>query len=190
MEKKQILIGFLVIGLLVGNIAIIAFQEAKIAQLELELKESVEINESRDWGAVIYMRIYRSGFLLSEEIHHNVITNAARAALRGHIASSALAVWHYLAIGNSTGGDATSTTLVEEYSRYAADYATVGSYNFTLTFTWTEGNFTAAGVTITELGVFNDATVGTMLNYDDSFSRGPLYEDDSLEVIVNFYIGA
>jgi hypothetical protein len=137
---------------------------------------------------MIYMRTYRDGFLLSEEAYHNVITNAVRAALRGHIADSALAVWKYLAIGTGSGGGTASTTLETEFSRYQGTYATVGSYNFTISFTWTPGNF--SGETITECGVFNDATVGVMLNYDDSFSRGPLLASDTLQVIVNFQIGS
>jgi len=112
MKKREMLIGLLLVGLLLGNIGLIAYQQAKIHQLELELTESVEINASKDWGAMIYMRVYHSGILVSEEAHHNVITNAARSALRGHIGSSALAVWTYIEIGTGSGGGAGSTTLV------------------------------------------------------------------------------
>lgn len=187
MRKQKALVGLLLACLLVGTFGIIANQQARIEQLELEAVIPT-INDTRDWGATIHMRTYRDGFLLSEEVYHNVITNAARSALRGHIADSTIDVWNYMAIGTSTGGDAASTTLVSEYSRYQGAYATVGSYNFTLIFTWTAGNF--SGQTITEFGVFNDATTGTMLNYDDSFSRGPLQATDSLQVTANFQIGS
>jgi hypothetical protein len=187
MNKKELAIGLFLSALLISTVGIMAYQQNRIHQLEAEIGDVIPIND-RDWGATIYMRIYRDGVLLNEEAHHNVITNAARSALRGHIGDSALNVWNYIAIGNSTGGGVGSTTLVEEYSRYQGVYATVGSYNFTITFTWTAGNF--SGQTITEVGVFNDPSAGTMLNYDDSFSRGPLQASDSLEMIVNFQVGS
>jgi hypothetical protein len=186
MNKKETVLGLLVVCLLVSTIGVMVYQQNLIHRLERG--EIVPINDERDWGAMIYMRVYRGSVLLSEEAYHNVITNAARSALRGHIADSALAVWNYLAIGTSSGGGVGSTTLVSEFSRYQGTYATVGSYNFTITFTWTAGNF--SGETITECGVFNDPTTGTMLNYDDSFSRGPLQTTDSLEVTVNFQVGS
>lgn len=188
MEKREMLAGLLLTCLLIGTVGFMVYQQAEIHRLQLELDDTIPINDNRDWGATIYLRVYRDGVLLSEEAHHNVITNAARAALRGHIADSALNVWNYLAIGTSTGGGVGSTTLESEFSRYQGVYATVGSYNFTITFTWTAGNF--SGQTITECGVFNDPSAGTMLNYDDSFSRGPLQSTDSLQVVVNFQVGS
>lgn len=184
--RKTTVIGLLFAVLLVGGI--MAYQQTMIRQLSLQLNERMPISDDREWGATISMTVYRGGMFLSSESHHNVITNAARSALRGHIANSALAVWKYLAIGTGTGGGATSTELETEFSRYQGTYAIVGSYNFTITFTWTPGNF--SGQTVTECGVLNDATVGTMLNYDDSFSRGPLLASDTLQVTVNFQIGS
>lgn len=186
MRKKEVLIGAFLTCLLVLSVGFIAYQQNLIQQYESG--EIIPFNDNRDWGATIYMRVYRSGVLLSEESYHNVITDAGRSALRGHIADSTVNVWKYMAIGTSTGGGASSTTLENEYSRYAGVYATVGSFNFTLTFTWTAGNF--SGQTITEFGVFNDPTTGTILNYDDSFSRGPLTGTDSLQVIANFQVGS
>lgn len=181
--------GMLAAGALV---CILAFSfilaENMALRAQIEINETIPLNDQREWGATIFMRIYRAGFLISEEAYHNVITNAGRTALRGHIGDTAVNVWDYLAIGTGSGGDATSTTLVSEYSRYQGTYATVGSYNFTITFTWTAGNF--SGQTITECGVLNAAAAGTLLNYDDSFSRGPLQSTDSLEVEVNFQVGS
>jgi hypothetical protein len=181
--------GMLVAGALMFMLAFSALLAENMALRErIEVYEVVQINDVRDWGATIYMRVYRDGVLLSEEAYHNVITNAARTALRGHIGDSAVAEWNYLAIGTGTGGGVGSTTLQTEYSRYQGAYATAGSYNFTITFEWTAGNF--SGQTITECGVLNAAASGTLLNYDDSFSRGPLQSTDSLEVIVNFQVGS
>ena len=187
MRKQEMGAGLLLVALLIGTIGFMAYQQGQIATLQAQVDDVIPIND-RDWGATLYMRVWRQGVLLSEEAHHNVITNAARTALRGHIGDSAVAVWNYLAIGTSTGGGVGSTTLENEYSRYQGTYATVGSYNFTITFTWTAGNF--SGQTITECGVLNAAAAGTLLNYDDSFSRGPLQSTDSLEVTVNFQVGS
>jgi hypothetical protein len=188
MKRNEIAAGLLMMALLLSTVGFMAFQQQRITQLEAEIGEIIPINDARDWGATIYMNIYRDGALLSQEAYHNVITNAARTALRGHIGDTPVAVWDYLAIGTGTGGGVGSTTLQTEYSRYQGTYATVGSYNFTITFEWTEGNF--SGQTITECGVLNAAAAGTLLNYDDSFSRGPLQSTDSLEVIVNFQVGS
>ncbi|MHC4544160.1 MAG: hypothetical protein ACYTDW_06120 [Planctomycetota bacterium] len=187
MQKKEMAAGLLIAALLIGTLGFMAQQQLVINQLQAEIGEVIPIN-NREWGATIYMRIYRSGVLLSEEAYHNVITNAARTALRGHIGDTAVAVWDYLAIGTGSGGGVGSTTLVTETHRDQGTYATVGSYNFTIDYTWGAGNF--SGQTITECGVLNAAAAGTLLNYDDSFSRGPLQSTDSLQVTVNFQVGS
>ena len=187
MRKKEIGVGLFVMALLVSTVGFMAYQQGQINRLQLEIGEVIPVTQ-REWGATIYMNVYRDGVLLSQEAHHNVITNAARTALRGHIGDTAVAVWDYLAIGTGSGGGVGSTTLVTEYDRDQGTYATVGSYNFTITFEWTAGNF--SGQTITECGVLNAAAAGTLLNYDDSFSRGPLQSTDSLEVVVNFQVGS
>lgn len=188
MRKQEMIVGLLIVGLLIGTIGIMAYQQNLISTLQLQIDDIIPINDKRDWGATIYMTIYRSGVFVSSEAYHNVITNAARAALRGHIGNSTLAVWNYLAIGTGSGGGVGSTTLETEFSRYLGEFTLVGSYNFTISFTWTPSNF--SGQTITECGVFNDATTGILLNYDDSFSRGPLLGTDTLEVTVNFQVGS
>lgn len=186
MNKKDKAIGFLLVCMIVGLTGVIVFQQYQMNHLQIN--EQIPINEIRDWGATVYMTVYRDGAVLSEESHHNLIPDAARSALRGHIADSALAVWNYLAIGTSTGGGTGSTTLENEFLRAVAEYAIVGSFNFSLTFTWTEGNF--SGQTVTEYGVFNDPSTGTILSYDDNFSRGPLTADDTLQVTAMFQIGS
>ena len=190
MKKPDKVIALVLVGLIIGLSGFAVYQATEIRNLTAELNEVIPLTNVRDWGAVISMKTYRADVLLSEESHHNVITDALRSALRGHIADSTLALWKYLAIGTSTGGGAGSTILVSEYSRYLGEYATVGSYNFTLSFTWTAGNF--SGQTITEFGLFNDpsADTGVMFNYDDDFSRGPLTAEDALQVTVNVQIGS
>lgn len=187
MRKREIAVGLLLVALLVTTVGYTIYQQAEITRLRLEMGEIIPFNDSdREWGATIYLNVYRSGVLLSSEQHHNVITNAGRTALRGHIGDTTVAVWDYIAIGTGSGGDASSTTLVTEAFRAQGTYATAGSYNFTITYEWAAGTF--SGETITEAGVLNAAAAGTLLNYDDSFSR-TLTASDSLEVVVNFQVG-
>lgn len=189
MNKRNVVIGLFAVALLFGNVLLLAHQQAVIHQQQVELNEYLNMDsELREWGATVYMNVYRGDVLLASEVHHNLIPDAARSALRGHIADSALAEWNYLAIGTSTGGGTGSTALENEYERYQAVYATVGSFNFSLTLTFAAGNF--SGQTITEYGIFNDPTTGTILSYDDNFSRGPLTAEDSLQVIAMFQVGS
>jgi hypothetical protein len=187
MRQKEIAVGILLTVLLVSTVGYMIVQQAEITRLHLEIEDIIPINDVRDWGATIYMMVYRGGYLISTEAYHNVITNAARGVLRGHIGDTPVAVWDYIAIGTGTGGGVGSTTLEAEAFRAQGTYATVGSYNFTITYEWPATTFD--GETITECGVLNSNSGGTLLNYDDSFSR-TLQSTDSLEVVVNFQVGS
>lgn len=189
MRKKELGIGLVLIFLLIGTIGFMVNQQAEINRLRLEIEDIIPFSdqEDRKWGATIYFIVRRAGVILAMESYDNVITNAGRTALRGHIGDTAVAVWDYIAIGNQTGGGVGSTTLENETHRAQGVYAPVGSYNFTITYEWGAGNFT--GYAITECGVLNAAAAGTLLNYDDNFSR-TLEITDSLEVIVNFQVGS
>jgi hypothetical protein len=188
MRQKEIAVGILLTVLLVSTVGYMIAQQTEITKLRLEIEDIIPFNDKdREWGATIYFNVYRFGVFLSSEAHHNVITNAGRTALRGHIGDTTVAVWDYIAIGTGTGGGVGSTTLVTEVFRAQGTYATVGSYNFTITYEWAAGTF--SGETITECGVLNAAAAGTLLNYDDSFSR-TLQSTDSLEVVVNFQVGS
>lgn len=188
MKKKETVIGLALVALLITTTVFLVMQQNEIKSLREEIGEKIPFNDTdREWGATIYFNVYRSGVLLSSQAFHNVITNAGRVALRGHIGDTTVAVWDYIAIGTGSGGSASSTTLVNEFDRQQGTYAPAGSYNFTITYEWTAGEFD--GDTITEVGVLNAAAAGTLLNYDDSFSR-TLELTDSLEVIVNFQVGS
>ena len=188
MRKREMAVGLLLVVLLVGTVGFMVNQQAEITRLRLELQDLISLNDNDfKLNATIYMNVYRDGVLISSESHHNVITNAARGVLRGHIGDTPVAVWDYIAIGTGTGGGVGSTTLVSEAFRAQGTYATVGSYNFTITYEWPATTFD--GETITECGVLNAAAAGTLLNYDDSFSR-TLESTDSLEVVVNFQVGS
>ena len=187
MKKKEIAVGLLLTVLLITTVGYMVAQQAEITRLRLEMNDVLPFSGGLVEGATFYFNVYRDGELVSSEAHHNVITNAGRTALRGHIGDTTVAVWDYIAIGTGSGGGVGSTTLVTETHRAQGTYATVGSYNFTITYEWGAGNFSSQ--TITECGVLNSNSGGTLLNYDDSFSR-TLESTDSLEVVVNFQVGS
>lgn len=186
MRKKETAMGLLLVGLLIMAVGYTLVQQGEINNLREEIGDILPFSDE-DWGATFYFKVYRSGVLLAEEQHHNVITDAGRSALRGHIGDTALAVWDYIAIGTGSGGGTGSTTLETEVFRAQGTYATVDSFNFTITYEWAAGTF--SGEIITETGVLNAAAAGDLLNYDDNFSR-ELQDTDSLEVIVNFQVGS
>lgn len=189
MDNREKLIGALVIALLVGTVGLMVYQETMIHNLTLQLEEQIGIEqgESAGWGATYYVTVIRDGEVIYENSAHNMITNAGRMALRGHIANITLAVWEYVAIGTGSGGGVASTTLEVEAFRALGLYELVGSYNFTLTVIWPEGTFN--GEVITEYGVFNDPTTGILLSYQDDFSR-TLESTDAFRVVVNYQIGS
>lgn len=186
MKKKETVIGLVLVALLITTVGYTLVQQGELDKLRLEVEETIPFGDL-DWGATFYFNVYRDGELISRQVYHNVITDAGRTALRGHIGDTTVAVWDYIAIGTGTGGGTGSTTLETEFDRQQGTYATAGSFNFTITYEWPATSFD--GDTITETGVLNAAAAGTLLNYDDSFSR-TLELTDSLEVIVNFQVGS
>lgn len=101
------------------------------------------------------------------EVTHrdNIIVNGGFDLIADAIgrATGRPAVISHIAVGTGTTAEAaTQTTLVTELSRIAATYAhTAGTKVFTMTATFAAGVATGA---ITESGVFNAASAGTMLD--------------------------
>jgi hypothetical protein len=100
----------------------------------------------------------------------NVITNDGKAAVAGLVGNTgSITAFTYLAVGSGTTAEAaTQTALVTEISasglgRAAATVSrsTTTTTNDTLQFdkTWTA----SGAVTVEEIGIFNAASVGTML---------------------------
>lgn len=101
------------------------------------------------------------------EVTHrdNIIVNGGFDLIADAIgrATGRPAVISHIAVGTGTTAEAaTQTALVTEISRIAATYAhTAGTKVFTMTATFNAGVATGA---ITEAGVFNAASAGTMLD--------------------------
>ncbi len=101
-----------------------------------------------------------------ETVHKdNIIVNVGFDFIADAIgkATSRPGVMAYIALGTgTTAAAATQTALVTEIDRNAATYAhTAGTKTFTFTAAFAAGDATGA---ITESGVFNAATGGTMLD--------------------------
>lgn len=178
-REKRLFAALLVMSVILGATVIISGQHILFIYEQLSSDETIG-----GWGATVYW--YKNGnFVYSE---HNVITNAARTALRPYIGDTAGSPFKYVAVGTGSGGGAGSTQLQSQYStRGSGTYATVGSYNFTITYEFLAGFF--SGQTITEAALFDQASDGVMFNYQD-FTGITLNSGDSLEVVFNVQVGS
>jgi len=124
----------------------------------------------------------KDGNLKDREVVENLIVNTGLAEIAGLIGNTGSpTAFTYLAVGSaSTAANATDTTLETELTDGGLERAsaavtrqTTNAANDTLQLVKT---FTVTGTkTVREVGVFNDASVGTML------SRSVLTSDKNLE---------
>lgn len=94
----------------------------------------------------------------------NIVTSAGKAWIAAVIgtASGAPALMSNMAIGTgTTAADASQTTLVTETARVVLSSTVVSGKTVTYTATFGAGQGTGA---VTEAGIFNAASAGTMLN--------------------------
>lgn len=196
MERKKrlkvIAIGVMLV-ILAGIVVIDMSNRHAKYMYEKGLSEGMGINkEDAPFEATVYW--YKNGEFVWAE--HNVITNVGVNASRHHLCdqtwvnnNATTNAFRWLAIGEGSGGDATSTALVTEFDRQIATFALVSGVNgnFTMTYTWSAGSF--AGETITEAGMLNAAASGILLNYQD-FTGITLQATDSLQVEFMFQISS
>jgi hypothetical protein len=93
----------------------------------------------------------------------NIVTSVGKAWIAARMsATSTPAAMSNMAIGTgTTAADATQTTLVTETARSALTSTTVSTNTVTYVATFGAGSGTGA---VTEAGIFNAASAGTMLN--------------------------
>jgi hypothetical protein len=93
----------------------------------------------------------------------NIVTSVGKAWIASRMAATSLpAVMTNMAIGTgTTAADATQTTLITESARAVLSSSVVATNTVTYTATFGAGAGTGA---VTEAGIFNAATAGTMLN--------------------------
>lgn len=139
-------------------------------------------------GKFIIKKFDADGNLIETREVDNVITNAGKTEVAGLICADQAAsytAFDYIAIGTDDGTtlpvDATNTALGAEVMRQAATgtLVTTSVTNDTMQLQATF-NFTSS-YAITEAGVFNDATAGTMLARQ-TFAAINVASGDSLQV--------
>jgi len=106
------------------------------------------------------------GEVKAHEIIHNLITEVGDAHIADQMSDQGEVQMSHMAVGTGTGQTAASTTLNNEISRVALDSVGLGTgandNDVTYSATWAAGVGTGA---LTEAGIFNDNTAGTMLAY-------------------------
>ena len=130
------------------------------------------------------------GSLAHELTFPNFITDAGEAHIADQLADAGETAMGYMAIGDSSGQAKTDTTLANETARVALDSTTQGSSgddnDVVYVATFPAGTGTG---TVSEVGVLNAATVGTLLNYSDQFSAFSKGAGQSAVVTVTLTIG-
>jgi len=103
-----------------------------------------------------------SGNIKQEIEHHNLVVTAGKNYIADQLSSApAGAAMSHMAIGTgTTAADATDTTLETEIDRNALTSFTDSANVVTYVGDWAAGDGTGA---ITEAGILNDATTGTLL---------------------------
>lgn len=110
----------------------------------------------------LFVRRYDSAMKLVEEIHvPNLIVTTGTTYIAGRIFNNAQTVMSHMAVGSSTTvASAGQTGLVTELARKVFDTSSTSANTVTYSATYIPGVATGA---LTESGIFNAATAGTML---------------------------
>lgn len=115
------------------------------------------------------MKLYGSDGALKQEVAgENVITTNGKEMLAAYLASAAASAtvnpFKYVAIGTGTTSESASdTALVTELTRTTGTASYVSGAIYQVTATFAAGTGTGA---ITEYGLFNTSSAGTMFNRD------------------------
>lgn len=129
---------------------------------------------------------YRDGKVLFDRFLKNTITTVGKAHIADQMSDQGDTVMSHLAVGTGTGGGASSTTLQTELYRKVLASITQGSAGnankVTYSVTINAGEGTGA---LTEYGIFNDATAGTILAYREDSVYNKLSTDS---LVVNWTI--
>ena len=113
---------------------------------------------------ILIIEHYRNGKKIDERIVENLIVNSGKAQVSGLIGGVVTGVFNYIAVGTGTTAPAgTDTALGTEVARASSTNSrvTTNVTDDTLQLQATF-NFTSS-YAITEAGIFNDSTGGTML---------------------------
>lgn len=117
------------------------------------------------------IEIYNGEALIASEDVNNLVTDEGTEHIANQLSNSSVdSPVSYMAIGSGSGQTATDSTLATEEARIVLDTRYQGSEGYAnrvyYEATFEQGVGTA---TITEAGLFNESTGGTMVCYTDTF---------------------
>jgi len=121
----------------------------------------------------------------------NLITELGDALVASRMSDASIAAISHMAIGSGSGQTATSTTLATETARVALTSTTRGTSgdDNLVTYVATFGAGVGTG-TISEAGLFNASSSGTMFNYSSGFSSFSKGADQSVDFTWTVRYGA
>ena len=196
MKSKKMMFKSSLVCFITGLMMVLSIGCAGVDQLRLQDAVSTQKLSNGEWrfpGPVLIANLEMTvrdseGTLKDHRLYQNLVVTAGKAGVASRInGDGALAVFNYVAIGTGvTAPAAENTTLLTEITTGggARAVATVSRVTTTVTNDTAKWvityNFTAA-FAITESGVFNAASVGTLLARK-TFSAINVGIGDSLQV--------
>lgn len=127
----------------------------------------------------------KNGHLKSVQYVKNTVTALGDAHVADQMSDGGNAAMSHMAVGTGTGG---TTTLNAENTRVALTSTTQGTGASDNDVVYV-ASFTGITGTITEAGIFNDASAGTMFVYNESLSQ-LLGASDTLQITWTVTFGA
>lgn len=124
------------------------------------------LNDSLKTNGTLELKLIDANGNIKEQREHNLVVNSGLAYISSRIYGAAQAVMSHMAVGTgSLAAAAADTALGSQIARVALDSSTIVTTTVTndsvqYVATFAPGTGTGA---ITEAGIFNDASVGTML---------------------------
>lgn len=126
-----------------------------------------------------------NGDLTEDYTLKNTVTALGDAHVADQMSDQGNAAMSHMAVGTGTGG---TTTLTTENTRSALSSTTQGTAGDDNDVIYV-ASFTGITGTITEAGIFNDATVGVMMVYNEALSQ-LLGASDTLQITWTVTFGA
>jgi len=141
-------------------------------------------------GHIRFVLFDESGTAVHETECHNLITDLGEAYIADQLSDGGVTAMSHMAIGDSSGQVKTDTTLANETARVALDSTTQGTSgddnDVIYVATFPAGTGTG---TVSEVGILNAASVGTLFNYSDQFESFTKGASQSAVVTITVTIG-
>jgi len=132
-----------------------------------------------------------TGDLDRELTFSNFLTEEGEAYIADQLSDQGETAMSHMAIGDSTGQDRADSTLANETARVALDSTTQGASgdDNDVIYVATFAAGTGTG-TVSEVGVLNNSSGGTLLNYSDQFTAFSKGASQSAVITVTITIGS